>query len=35
MELRYLRDVADDQGLDWECTQKVLASRDSWMRKGS
>jgi len=36
MELRYLRDVADDQGLDWEYTQKVLSSRDidDWMRKG-
>jgi hypothetical protein len=34
MELRYLR--ADDQGLGWECTQMVLASRDidDWMRKG-
>jgi hypothetical protein len=36
MELRYLRDVADDRGLDWEYTQKVLSSRDidDWMRKG-
>jgi hypothetical protein len=36
MELRYLRDVADDHGLDWEYTQKVLSSRDidDWMRKG-
>ena len=36
MELRYLRDVADDQGLDWEYTEKVLSSRDidDWMRKG-
>ena len=24
MELRYLRDVADDDGLDWEYTEKVL-----------
>ncbi len=36
MELRYMRDVADDRGLDWEYTQRVLSSRDldSWMRKG-
>ena len=36
MELRYLRDVADDKGLDWEYTEKVLSSRDidDWMRKG-
>ena len=36
MELRYLRDVADDHGLDWEYTEKVLSSRDidDWMRKG-
>lgn len=36
MELRYLRDVADDQGLDWEYTQCVLSSRDldEWMRQG-
>jgi hypothetical protein len=36
MELRYLRDVADDNGLDWEYTEKVLSSRDidDWMRKG-
>lgn len=36
MELRYLRDVADDQGLDWEYTEKVLSSRDidDWMRQG-
>jgi SNF2 family DNA or RNA helicase len=36
MELRYLRDVADDTGLDWEYTEKVLSSRDldSWMREG-
>lgn len=35
MELRYLRDVADDQGLDWEYTEKVLSSRDidEWMRQ--
>jgi hypothetical protein len=36
MELRYLRDVADDNGLDWEYTEKVLSSRDidDWMRRG-
>jgi len=36
MELRYLRDVADDEGLDWEYTEKVLSSRDldEWMRRG-
>jgi hypothetical protein len=36
MELRYLRDVADDSGLDWEYTEKVLALRDidEWMRQG-
>ena len=36
MELRYLRDVADDHGLDWEYTEKVLSSRDidDWMHKG-
>jgi hypothetical protein len=36
MELRYLRDVADDKGLDWECTERVLSSRDldEWMRQG-
>lgn len=36
MELRYLRDVADDRGLDWEYTEKVLSSRDidDWMRQG-
>ena len=36
MELRYLRDVADDHGLDWEYTEKVLSSRDidAWMRQG-
>ncbi len=36
MELRYARDVADDQGLDWEFAEKVLSSRDidEWMRKG-
>ena len=36
MELRYMRDVADDRGLDWEYTEKVLSSRDidEWMRQG-
>jgi superfamily II DNA or RNA helicase len=36
MELRYMRDVADDRGLDWEYTEKVLSSRDldDWMRQG-
>jgi superfamily II DNA or RNA helicase len=36
MELRYLRDVADDRGLDWEYTERVLSSRDidEWMRQG-
>lgn len=36
MELRYMRDVADDRGLDWEYTEKVLSSRDIelWMREG-
>jgi hypothetical protein len=36
MELRYLRDVADDRGLDWEYTERVLSSRDldAWMRQG-
>jgi hypothetical protein len=36
MELRYVRDVADDHGLDWEFTEKVLSSRDidEWMRQG-
>ena len=36
MELRYLRDIADDKGLDWEYTEKVLSSRDldEWMRRG-
>jgi hypothetical protein len=36
MELRYLRHVADDEGLDWEYTEKVLSSRDldEWMRRG-
>jgi hypothetical protein len=36
MELRYLRDVADDRDLDWEYAEKVLSSRDidEWMRQG-
>lgn len=36
MELRYIRDVADDRGLDWEYTERVLSSRDldEWMRQG-
>jgi hypothetical protein len=36
IELRYMRDVADDHGLDWEYTEKVLSSRDldEWMRQG-
>ena len=36
MELRYIRDVADDRGLDWEYTERVLSSRDldDWMRQG-
>jgi hypothetical protein len=35
MEKRYLNDVADDAGLDWEFAQKVLSSRDieSYMRQ--
>ena len=36
MELRYMRDVANDRGLDWEYTERVLSSRDldEWMRQG-
>jgi hypothetical protein len=36
MELRYMRDMADDAGLDWEYTERVLSSRDldTWMREG-
>jgi superfamily II DNA or RNA helicase len=36
MELRYQKDTANDQGLDWEYTEKVLSSRDldEWMRQG-
>jgi hypothetical protein len=28
MELRYMKDIADDRGLDWEYTERVLSSRD-------
>jgi hypothetical protein len=36
MELRYIRDVAHDDGLDWEYAERVLSSRDldAWMRRG-
>jgi hypothetical protein len=36
MELRYLRDIANDEGLDWEYAERVLSSRDidKWMREG-
>ncbi len=36
MILRYMKDVADDKGLDWEYADKVLSSRDldRWMREG-
>jgi hypothetical protein len=36
MELRYMRDVADDRGPDWKYTERVLSSRDldEWMRQG-
>jgi hypothetical protein len=36
MQLRYMRDVADDEGLDWEYAERVLSSRDidAWMREG-
>lgn len=36
MELRYMRDVADDERLDWEYAERVLSSRDidTWMREG-
>jgi hypothetical protein len=36
MELRYLNEVADDHGLGWEYTERVLSSRDldAWMREG-
>jgi hypothetical protein len=31
-----MKDVADDHGLDWEYTDRVLSSRgiDEWMRQG-
>jgi hypothetical protein len=34
MELRYIRDVAADAGLDWEYSERVLSFRDldTWMR---
>ncbi|WP_287344948.1 hypothetical protein [Mesorhizobium sp.] len=28
VEKRYWRDTADDKGLDWESTEKILSSRD-------
>jgi hypothetical protein len=36
MELRYLRDIANDEGLDWEYAERILSSRDidKWMREG-
>jgi len=36
MELRYLRDIASDEGLDWEYAERILSSRDidKWMREG-
>jgi superfamily II DNA or RNA helicase len=36
VERRYWRDIADDAGLDWEGTEKILSSRDieEFMRKG-
>lgn len=36
VERRYFRDVADDVGLDWEGTERILSSRDieEFMRKG-
>ena len=35
MELRYMRDVAHNDGLDWEYAERVLSSRDldAWMRR--
>lgn len=35
MEWRYVNDITDDDGLDWEYTEAVLSSRDLdvWMRK--
>lgn len=36
MERRYFSEIADDVGLDWESTQKILSSRDleEFMRTG-
>ena len=36
MELRYMKDIADDRGLDWEYTERVLSLRDldESMRQG-
>ncbi|WP_292625507.1 helicase-related protein [Mesorhizobium sp.] len=36
VEKRYWRDTADDKGLDWESTEKILSSRDleAFMRTG-
>jgi hypothetical protein len=36
MELRYMKDIADDRGLDWEYTERVLSLRDldEWIRQG-
>jgi hypothetical protein len=36
MEMRYARDVADDDGLDWEFTDRVLSERHitEFLRKG-
>ena len=36
MQLRYANDAANDEGLDWEYTQRILNSRDieDWMRVG-
>lgn len=36
VERRYWRDIADDIGLDWEGTERILSSRDieEFMRKG-
>jgi hypothetical protein len=33
MELPYMKDVADDRGLEWEYAERVLSSRDldEWM----
>lgn len=36
VEKRYYRDIADDTGLDWEGTERIISSRDieEFMRKG-